>query len=317
MRLAAPYYAEMLRDKHRGFPADFDLILCSTFVDVATLRSLLPDGFRTIPILTYFHENQFAYPMQVYDERDFHYPLTNFTTAMASDRLAFNSAYNLESFLEGCRLFFKKVPDMKISDYEEIIRAKAVILHPALDFSQADSGRVARREGARVIVWNHRWEHDKNPEFFFNALYQLQEQGRDFRLIVLGQSFHEQPAIFAEARKKLADKIVHFGYAADRAEYFRLLHQGDIVVSTAVHEFYGIAVIEAVRCGCRPLLPNRLSYPELFGEEFLYEEENFMTTLTDLLQQPRRNENEESILTDRFSWPSLLPCYRQWFEARL
>jgi glycosyltransferase involved in cell wall biosynthesis len=316
MRLAAPYYAELLRSEHKGLLAKADLILCSTFVDVAALRSLLPADFRSIPILTYFHENQFAYPVQVYDERDFHYPLTNFTTAMASDRLAFNSLYNLDSFLEGCRSFFKKMPDMKISDYEEIIRKKSTILHPAMDFSQPDSCLPDNRKSeAPVIVWNHRWEHDKNPEFFFKALYRLQDRGEQFRLIVLGQAFARQPAIFAEAKTKLADKIDHFGYATDRAKYLRLLHCGDIVVSTALHEFYGIAVIEAVRCGCRPLLPNRLSYPELFGDEFLYEDENFIGQLVGLLQKSRLKSNEVASMTDRFSWSSLLPLYRQWFEG--
>jgi hypothetical protein len=38
------------------------------------------------------------------------------------------------------------------------------------------------------------------------------------------------------------------------------------VVSTALHEFFGAAVIEACYCNCFPILPNRLSYPELIPE---------------------------------------------------
>ncbi len=52
-----------------------------------------------------------------------------------------------------------------------------------------------------------------------------------------------------------------------------------IVVSTAWHEFFGISVIEAVRAGCRALLPRRLSYPELFPKEFLYDEGDFTSRL--------------------------------------
>ena len=97
-----------------------------------------------------------------------------------------------------------------------------------------------------------------------------------------------------------------------------LLKQGDIVVSTADHEFFGIAVLEAVRAGCRPLLPGKLSYPELFPPEFLYEQGGFAGRLTALLKSKTRMVDEEVMsLTDRFSWPSLADRYEEWLTGSL
>ena len=44
--------------------------------------------------------------------------------------------------------------------------------------------------------------------------------------------------------------------------------QGTIVISTARQENFGISVIEAIRYGCIPLLPHRLSYPEIIPKDF-------------------------------------------------
>jgi glycosyltransferase involved in cell wall biosynthesis len=313
MRLAAPHFAGVLATDPRYAGKSFDRILCSSLLDVAALRSLLPPHLRTVPLLTYFHENQFAYPMQVSEPRDVHFGLTNLTTALASDSLAFNSRYNLDSFLAGCGELLAKMPDMSLAGYEEAIRAKAVILHPGLDFSGIDACLEERETGRPpVLVWNHRWEHDKNPELFFNTLYELAKQGVPFGLIVLGESFRSQPSAFAQARERLSGRIVHFGYAEDRQEYCRLLCQGDVVVSTANHEFYGMAVLEAVRAGCRPLVPARLAYQELFAPEFRYEDVGFAQALLATMGAGRLDAAQAEALTRRFSWPALAESFCQW-----
>jgi glycosyltransferase involved in cell wall biosynthesis len=195
------------------------------------------------------------------------------------------------------------------------IKEKATVLPLGLDFTAIDSAQKVRHKGPPVVVWNHRWEHDKNPELFFDTLLKLDNEGVDFGLIVLGQSFERQPEVFEKAREQLKHRIVHFGYAESKPEYAKWLAQGDIVVSTAAHEFFGISVVEAVRAGCRPLLPRRLSYPEMFPDEFLYDDASFAQRLKQEILRGERLSPEASIkLTDGFSWDSIAPKYEMWIQ---
>jgi glycosyltransferase involved in cell wall biosynthesis len=311
MRLAAPYFAERLHRLNKGY----DRILCSTFVDVATFRGLAPAWCREVPLLTYFHENQFAYPVQVDDERDFHFALTNVTTALASDRVAFNSEYNLRTFLDGIKKLLKKSHDLKLADAVRSIKSKSTVIPPGIDFSMIDRSKKPDNDGPPVIVWNHRWEHDKNPELFFKTLVTLDKKGVDFRVIVLGESFKEHPSVFETVQKKLSKEILQFGYAKTRGKYARWLRRGDIVVSTANHEFFGISVLEAVRAGCRPFLPNRLSYPGLVPDQYLYEENNFLKRLQEEITKKSRLSQDQSLkLTDRFSWSAVAPAFKTWIQ---
>ena len=314
MRLAAPWFARELQRLAPPTPDESCCLLCSSFVDVAALRGLLPQPWRELPVCTYFHENQFAYPVQNQDQRDLHFGITNCTTALASDRVAFNSAHNLETFLAGCRAVLRKAPDMSFGDLEAFIRAKAVVLPPPVAFDDIDC--APDREAAPptpVILWNHRWEHDKNPESFVAALLALDRRQVPFKLVLMGQSFRHQPAAFATVEQRLRHRLLHFGTVTSRAEYVHWLKRADLVASTARHEFFGIAVLEAVRAGCRPLLPNRLAYPELFPEEFLYQEGCFEKELERLLQnEPRLAPPRARQLTEPYSWPALADRYQEW-----
>lgn len=310
MRLSAPFYAQELHKSGRRY----DRILCSTFVDVAAFRGLAPSWVREVPLLTYFHENQFAYPTQFEDERDLHYALTNLTTALSSDRIAFNSLYNLESFVEGIEETLKHSYDLKLENTTEEILNKSRVLPPGIDFSLIDSAEEKNRAGPPVILWNHRWEHDKDPDSFFKALFDLDREGIDFRLVVLGESFKSHPEIFDDAKKRLSGKVLQFGYVRARKDYARWLKQGSLVVSTARHEFFGIAILEAVRAGCRPLLPGRLSYPELFPEDFLYNEDDLLDRLRESVGKQRLSHRASLKLTKPVSWEELAPAYKSWIE---
>ena len=321
MQTAAPFVAERIaRLYSRG--DQFDAVFCSTFIDVAVLRSLLAMQGIHIPVAVYFHENQFAYPVRIRDPSFFQFTSINFTTALAADRLFFNSLFNLESFISGITMFLNKAADVDIRFCLQDIKKKSIVLYPGIDYSIIDrQSSVKRNHEHPVIIWNHRWEHDKDPEAFFNALFKLQEQKVAFKVIVLGESFKQRPEIFSPAEQQLRkdNRIIHFGYVSNRNQYARLLCRGDLIISTALHEFFGISMLEGVRAGCRPLVPNHLSYPELFPRKFRYEQGELGKALTNALAALCMNDEKQRQgyrqIAAPYSWPLVAENYQRELTA--
>lgn len=88
-------------------------------------------------------------------------------------------------------------------------------------------------------------EHDKAPEKFFTAIDALIEKGCSFRLSVLGEQFSEVPPIFDESRLKYEASsfcdILDWGFVT-RDRFLQVLSSAHVVVSTALHEFFGVSM---------------------------------------------------------------------------
>lgn len=238
----------------------WDVLFASDMLNLAEFLGLAPESVRKLPRVVYFHENQLTYPVQFEDERDYQFVMTNLTTALAADALWFNSAYHRDAFLDGLPGFLKKMPDHQPFEAVHRLYDKARICPPGIEPLPP---RRDRAEGPVRILWAARWEHDKNPETFFDALKAVKKQGVDFRLSAIGEQFRDYPTVFNWGRYYFDEQIDRWGYQETRAEYEQALIEADVFVSSAVHEFFGISAVEAMAAGAFPLLPDRLSYPEI------------------------------------------------------
>ncbi len=240
----------------------WDAIFCSDMLSLAEFKGLAP-SLADLPSVAYFHENQLTYPVREQHERDLHFAFTNLTTALAADAVWWSSAFHRDDFLGAAARWLAKMPESRLSKAADLIREKSEVLPQGIEIPAR--GRAEREQGPLRILWAGRWEFDKNPESFFSVVERLEARGADFRLNVLGESFRHSPAIFEVARQKFAHRIDHWGYQPSRQNYWDVLAASDVWVSTADHEFFGVAAAEAIAAGCFPLLPNRLAYPGLLS----------------------------------------------------
>ena len=255
-----------------------DLLIVTDMLNLPeTLAVMRGHWPSTLPVIAYFHENQLTYPVSGGDERDLHFGLANIYTALVADRVLFNSRFHRDDFLSAIPPFLAKMPDGRPGDQAARILERSEVLGIPLELPGETVDAIATAPPARPpwVLWNHRWEEDKGPAAFFRVMERLDAGGVEFRMAVAGQSFREAPACFESARAALAHRIAHWGYLPAREEYLALAARCRVVVSTALHEFYGLAVREAIAMGCRPLLPRRVVYPEMVGgrPECLYDTE--------------------------------------------
>ena len=263
MRHAAVTFADRLNKGLNNGEIAWDVVFTCSMLDLATFRGLAPPRVAQLPTVLYFHENQLTYPVRHEEERDLHFGLTNMTSALAADEVWFNSAFHRDDFLGALSQELGRLPKTELGEPVAEILRRSRIEHPIIHPIAPREGR--RKDGPLRIVWAARWEHDKNPEEFFDALDRLEERGVDFQVSVLGEQFKDVPPIFEIAKKRLGERILRWGYQSSREEYEDAIRECDVVVSTAGHEFFGIAVLEAISAGLFPLLPDRLAYPEVIA----------------------------------------------------
>ena len=263
LRGSSYHFARELRSRFDAREAGLpDLLFCSSLSDVSLLKGLWPAG-ACVPVAKYVHEHQFAYPTRSGLTPDANYPLTDFASAASADRVFFNSSYCLEAFFDGARSLFSRMPDARCAEFIDEVRRKSRVLYPG---GNPVSDTPTARGDVPIILWNHRWEHDKRPEVLFEALTKLDRPDFPWQLAVTGGRYRGTSGIFDSARSQFAHRIVQWGYMDSPTPYRQLIAGCDLVVSTASQENFGLSVLEAVRAGLLPVLPGALSYQELYAD---------------------------------------------------
>ena len=308
---------------------DPDVVVVSGLVDVAQLLGLASRSLQTRPpVVVYQHESQLVHPSPG-SKPDQEAALRNWMSWCAADLVLFNSRYHAEAVLSALAGFVGQLPEPSHLPFLERVTGRFEVLPVGVDLSWVDRGSArglppdgATRwgdGGAPVIVWPHRWETDKDPSAFVAALTKARTAGRLFRLVLAGEDPDAGSRDAAGARAAVLDRFGELVLAAGpfgRDEYREVLGRCDLVVSCAHHEFFGVAVVEAIAAGCLPLLPRSLAYPEVVPARWhpvtLYRPGRFGSALIEALDSLHDRRVASAGLAgamERYDWSTLAPAY--------
>lgn len=245
-----------------------DLVVVSSMLDAASLMGIARRELHGVPMVTYLHENQLTQPRAPGQNVDEGLALAQWRSMVAADEVWFNSAFHHDDLFGALPGLLTRagVGESQV-DLLDAVAARCRVVPLGVDTAHLVAAHRRTRSGAPVVIFNHRIAHDKDPGAVLDALATVAARGIDFGLVVTGEGPASAPSRVHDGLSALGERVRVTGHL-DRADYLRLLCEVDVVVSAARHEFFGVAVVEAVAAGAVPVLPDRLSYPEVIPQRF-------------------------------------------------
>lgn len=298
-----------------------EIVLVSDMCDLALLRSLLVNHLSSAVFIYYMHENQLSYPLSSKDQEkhfDLSYGYLNYKSCLSADRILFNSHYHQDQFYTACEHLLNKMPDYKHRNSLKNLINKSDVRYIGLD-SKLILEASNESKIPNSILWNHRWDEDKKPEYFKYILDKLQDNNLDFNLILTKQSSNTS-SIYKQILTEYASSIKHAGHMGGYQDYLKLLGCAEILFVSPGHDFFGISVLEAVGAGVTPLLPKSKVYEEHwpsieFPELYYNDEEDLIAKLSSLLAHSYETDPRLAERVRKYDWEKLIETYDDFFTA--
>ncbi|XP_047725439.1 glycosyltransferase-like domain-containing protein 1 isoform X11 [Prionailurus viverrinus] len=259
----------------------YRILFASSVLNLTELTALRPDLGKLKKIL-YFHENQLVYPVKKCQERDFQYGYNQILSCLVADVVVFNSVFNMESFLTSIGKFMKLIPDHRPKDLESIIRPKCQVIYFPIRFPDVSRFMPKHKTIHLQKILNLKGNGGAAPSM--TPAFHQEQKGSENLL----KNFNSESGPCNAAQQE------NLGSSLTQEPDLRMCHSSDN--SSSLHEedkqnttsspcdiFGGIddpqrplhivwphRWLEAVYCGCYPLCPKDLVYPEIFPAEYLY-----------------------------------------------
>lgn len=118
----------------------------------------------------------------------------------------------------------------------QVMPFRVEVPEPIVDFKEKD----------KIVVFPHRLDPEKNPDVFDAVVAIVCKDFPDWHFVKTMDTFSEKQS------------------------YYEVLRRASIAVSCASQETFGIAMLECALSGCDCIVPNRLSYRNIFPQRNWY-----------------------------------------------
>ena len=244
-----------------------DGILSTSLLDLVGFKQALSHA-RDVPVIHYFHESQFTYPTrnEKIKRANEVFTLKNLSSCLGANCAIFNSEFHRRTFFKHAKVLAESTGGTTSLPQLELSEKKSAVIPCGVEVKKIRKLTDSRTPNPiPVILWNHRWEHDKSPQQFFDLLCKVEMTGVDFRLVLLGEAPRHCPDL-DRLNERFAGKVIVPGYRDSRQEYLEALVLGDLTLSCADHDFFGVSMVEAIAAGAfrfsrtDSLIPSMLEY---------------------------------------------------------
>jgi len=128
------------------------------------------------------------------------------------------------------------------------------------------------------VIYSSRWDKEKDPGFFMDVIERCIQLKIDVNFLITTSSekLRSNDSALLERLQNLINKypyVVKLRENCSKEEYYTNLLESKIQMNTADQDFVSWTLLEATTCGCRPLYPNFLSFPEAlnYNYDYMYE----------------------------------------------
>lgn len=172
-------------------------------------------------------------------------------------------------------------------------------------FQMYDLVFVGSQSHKNIILKNHNISPDKikvtGLPFYPDEFTQSRKKIKKIPQSIIfphRMDLEKQPGEFVDLIKLIKQEFTNVKYLMtcehklNKDKYYDELVKADICISMAQHENWGYAMLEATALGCIPLVPDRLSYQELYMPVFRYK------SISELIEKLRNILSEDGECED-------------------
>ena len=146
-------------------------------------------------------------------------------------------------------------------------------------------------ERKKQVIFTSRWDKEKRPDVFLRIVDECVQKRNDIHFLITtstrslkSNNIRLLNMLDAYLEQFPDNLTVRVGLSKD--DYYYNLLESKIQINTADQDFVSWTLLEATTCGCRPLYPNYLSFPEAlqYNYELMYNKNDIQDAVSKIIR---------------------------------